>query len=139
MRKYKYNTSIILLILILVIAGCAHFLKSPKNEKFLQKKVQKEWEAKMEKDWGAVYDLTCNEFKAKVKREKFIQGANLNVENFSIEKIEIDPENGKAWATIRFDINQMGFPFKGITLKEEWIWEEGEWRLNLKPKSTPFD
>jgi hypothetical protein len=33
----------------------------------------------------------------------------------------------------------MGFPFKGITLKEEWIWEDGEWRLHLNQKSTPFD
>ena len=124
-----------------VISGCAHIFKDTKSEESLRERVQKEWTAKKAGEWGTVYDLASKGFKNQVSRDKFIQRANLNVEGFSVEEIEVDSEQGKAWAKVTFDILQMGFPLKGLTLKEEWIWEDGEWRLNLdlNLKRTPFD
>lgn len=123
-----------------VIFGCAH---RPGNrtseEKTLRDKVTQEWEAKVHGEWGTVYELTTREFKNSVTRDAFVSGKNLRIENFSIQEITVDSAQEKAVVQVSFDINHMGIPFKGASTREEWMREEGEWRLNLKPRRTPFD
>jgi len=125
-------------LIVFLVSGCAHLPGARKSEKGLRERVTKEWEAKVKSDWGTVYDLTAARFKAKMTREKFAGGTNIEVERFTIEKIEMDAAQAKAWAYISFDIKFMGKPFNGAKAKEEWVWEDGNWRLNLDPKMTPF-
>jgi len=137
--KLKWKVIILFILSILIVTDCAHLFKKPKSEESLRALVQKEWEAKVKGDWGTVYDLASKEFKNKIERDKFLQGAKLRVENFSLKEVKIDSRQGKAWVNVSYDINQMGMSLKGATTKEEWIWEDGEWRHKLKPVSTPFD
>jgi len=129
---------ILLSLMLFVISGCAHLPGNRKSEKTLRDRVTQEWEAKVNDDWGIVYDLTTKEFKSKMKRDKFVGGSNIEVASYVIEEIEIASAQEKAWAHVGFDIMYMGMPFKGAKTKEEWLWEDGEWRLNLNPKMTPF-
>ena len=105
----------------------------------LRKKVQLAWDAKVGNNWGAVYDLSVKAFKDAIPRDNFIRRCNLLVGEFSIKNVEIVEPGKKALATIKYQTNQMGFVFD-MTAKEEWIWEDGKWRLNLSPSmmSLPF-
>ena len=129
---------IFVLASILAIAGCAHLATAPakRSEDALRQKVTMEWEAKVRKDWGVVYDLAVDEYKEKVDRNTLIQRANVNVQEFSIKEVKITEPGRKALAVVDYKIKHMGFDFK-ITSKEEWLWENGSWRLNLTPSLRP--
>ena len=139
----KKNSLIVIFMLatILAVAGCAHLTPAPveRSEESLRRKVKMEWEAKVNKDWGVVYDLAVDEYKKKVDRNLLIQRANVNVQEFSIKEVKIIEPGRKALAVVDYRINQMGFDFN-ITSREEWLWENGGWHLNLLPTlRTPFD
>ena len=140
MRK---NSLVVIFMLasILAVAGCAHLAPAPakESEEALRQKVKMEWEAKVRKDWGVVYDLAVDAYKKKVDRNVLIRRANVNVQEFSIKEVKIIEPGRKALAVVDYRINQMGFDFK-ITSREEWLWENGGWYLNLLPTlQTPFD
>jgi hypothetical protein len=126
---------------ILAVAGCAHFVTAPAkgSEEALRQKVVMEWEAKVRKDWGVVYDLAVDAYKEKVDRNTLIRRANINVQEFSIKEVKIIEPGKKAVAVVDSKISQMGFNFH-MPVKEEWLWENGAWHLNLLPTlRTPFD
>lgn len=126
-------TSLILLVSIfLIFTACAHMTVNPKSENALRQKVQMEWEAKIKKDWGVVYDLAVDEYKNKIDRDSFVQRANINVKEFSIKEVKIIEPGKKALAVVDSKLSQMGFDIN-ITTREEWLWENGDWHLNLLP------
>ena len=128
----RKTTGLLILSIFILSSGCAHLRLLPEGEKALQKKIQIEWEAKVQKDWGTVYDLAVEEYKKKVNRSRFIQGANLNITGFDIKEVNIIEPEKKALSTVSYTINQMGFKFN-MTSKEEWLMENNTWRLNLLP------
>lgn len=132
MRK-NHVIIIVLLALMVTFVGCS---ASGGSEKDLRKKIALEWQAKMNKDWGVVYDLAADAYKEKVDRTLFIQKANVNVQEFSIQEVKITESGKKALAVVDYRITQKGFDFK-TTSKETWVWENGDWRLDLDLKSTP--
>ena len=126
-------TSLILLVSIfLIFTGCAHIKVNPQSEEALRQKVRMEWEAKVKKDWGVVYDLAVDEYKNKVDRDSFVRRANINVQEFTIKEVKIIEPGRKALAVVDSKISQMGFDFH-IPCTEEWLWENGDWHLNLLP------
>ena len=136
----KKNSLIVIFMLasILAVAGCAHLAPAPAkgSEEALRQKVKMEWEAKVRKDWGVVYDLAVDAYKKKVDRNILIRRANVNVQEFSIKEVKIIEPGRKALAVVDYRINQMGFDFK-TTSREEWLWENGGWHLNLTPSLRP--
>lgn len=140
MRK---NSLVVIFILasILAVAGCAHLAPAPAkgSEEALRQKVKMEWDAKVRKNWGVVYDLAVDAYKKKVDRNILIRRANINVQEFSIKEVQIIEPGRKALAVVGYRINHMGFDFKVIS-REEWLWENGDWRLDLTPSlKSPFD
>jgi len=125
-------TSLLFLAVFILSSGCAHLRFLPEGEENLRKKVCIEWNAKIQKDWGKVYDLAVEEYKKKVNRVTFMQGANLNVTGFEIKELKIIEPKSKALATVNYTINPMGFEFN-MTAREEWMMEDNAWRLNLLP------
>jgi hypothetical protein len=137
MKKYRMVCFLTLCVFSLITA-CAHLPGKGKNEESLRQRVKQEWDAKMKGDWSAVYDLTTAEFKQKVERDKFIQGATLKVTGYSVKEVRGDTAQGKATVIVTFDLVQSGMTFKGANRTEEWVWQDGEWRLIISPKTTPF-
>lgn len=137
--KAQISRGIVCLYVLLMVISCAHFPAGLKSEDTLRKKVHLEWDAKVGNNWGAVYDLSVKAFKDAIPRDNFIRRCNLLVIEFSIKEIKILEPGKKALATIKYKTNQMGFVFD-MTAKEEWIWEDGKWCLNLSPSmmSLPF-
>jgi len=118
-------------------SACAHLsLKSP-TEESLRETVDKVWTSKTQRKWGPVYDQANEEYKAQVEREDFIRRSNLRVVSYSIREIRMTGP-GKAAVTLGFTVNFTGTDFSG-TAEEEWLWEKGEWRVNMMPQlNTPF-
>ena len=137
--KTPFLRVIVCLYVLLMLISCAHLPAGLNSEDTLRKKVQLAWDAKVGNNWGAVYDLSVKAFKDAIPRDNFIRRCNLLVGEFSIKNVEIVEPGKKALATIKYQTNQMGFVFD-MTAKEEWIWEDGKWRLNLSPSmmSLPF-
>ncbi len=134
-RVIKLN---LCLFVLLMVAACAHLSTSSKSEDALKQRVHTEWEAKVKKDWGTVYDLSVAEFKNKVDRNTFIQKANVDVEAFSIKEVKILEPGRKAKAIVNYKITHMQFKFN-MTANEEWLCEDGAWHLNLTPiMGLPF-
>lgn len=126
-------TGLVLFVSVfLMFTACAHLTTNPGSEEALTQRVKMEWEAKVKKDWGVVYDLTVDAYKKKIHRDSFVRGANINVEEFSIKEVKVIEPGVKALSIVDYKINQMGFKFN-ITAREEWLWENGAWHLNLMP------
>ncbi|MCP4110135.1 MAG: hypothetical protein GY749_32205 [Desulfobacteraceae bacterium] len=132
-------TSLIIIFFLMMFSACAHVATSPDNTEALRQKVEAEWTAKVEKDWGTVYDMLVEEYKNLIDRNTFIQRANIHIQEFSVEEVKIVEPGKEASAVVKNTIFQMGFEFKK-TSKEKWIWENGDWHLYLPPATAlgPF-
>jgi len=118
-----------LLCLLLFFFGCAH-LQGWKDPELLRKRVRACWEAKAKGQWDRVYDrFLCKAYKDRISRVAFISSANLKVSGFEVGEIELRPEGREAEVEVSFDTSVMGFDFKGIKLKERWLWQGGDWCL----------
>jgi len=127
---------IFLLVSILMAAGCAHLATAPGgSEEALREKVRQEWDAKMNKSWGALYDLATDECKKSVDRDSFRYKTNVNVTGFSIKDIKMLKEGANALVQVNIDVKQMGFNFT-FPSREVWLWQRGAWRLDIKPAAA---
>ncbi len=132
----KFHIYLTLLIL-LITSGCALMHeKQNSQEEMLTKRVNLAWQAKLDNTFSNVYDMTIAAFKAEVSKEKFLRGANVTVSAYSVKKIELTDSKEKATVTINYTITPIGQKFN-LTSKEEWLLEDGEWRLNLLPALRP--
>ena len=132
--------TILMLIVCLLMSGCAHFIAKTGSEAALRDLVSKEWQAKIDKEWGTVYELTSSEFRKSIKRDQFLRGCRMDVKSFTIATLEISPDKKRATVTVSFDIQQMGHLFKGMRLKETWLLEDGRWYLDMPVKTrSPFE
>lgn len=130
----------LMLGVVLLMNGCAHYITKQGSEVALRDLVSKEWQAKIDKEWGTVYDLASSGFRKSVKRDQFLRGCRLDVKDFTIANLEISPDKKQATVTVRFDIQQMGHFFKGMRLKETWLLEDGRWYLDMPVKTrSPFE
>ena len=131
----------ILMLLIsasLMLGACAHLKggASAGSEEALRQRVSMEWEAKVNKDWGVVYDLAVDEYKKKVSRSGFLQGCNLDVREFSIKEIKILEPGKNAVATVECMTDVIGMSFR-FTFKEKWLLENEGWHVELTPLGLP--
>ncbi len=130
---------LIFVVCVFLVFAVAYLASNPvsNSKEALSQKVHKEWEARANTDWGVVYDMTTDEFKKKVRRDMFITRANIRVEKFSVKEVEVLESGKEGRAVIDYTMNQMGFKFD-TTVKEKWVWKDGEWRLNLAAIISPF-
>ena len=132
--------TILMLGIAFLMSGCAHFTARSGSEAALSDLVSKEWQAKIDKEWGTVYELTSSEFRKSIKRDQFLRGCRMDVKSFTIANLEISPDKKRATVTVRFDTQQMGHLFKGMRLKETWLLEDGTWHLDMPVKTrSPFE
>ncbi|HDM90218.1 MAG TPA: hypothetical protein ENG67_03305 [candidate division WOR-3 bacterium] len=107
------------------------------TEEGLRKKVEYVWQQRLKGNWGATWDVLCPEFKKGISRDVFGRGS-APVREYEILSIEISPDERRAKVKLSMTVEHMGFKFKGIPTEEEWLFENGEWCLVLKPPKPPF-
>jgi len=126
--------TLLLFICVAALFGVAYLtsLTTGNTEDALREQIAAEWEAKVNQNFGAVYDMTANAYKKMVKRDKFLQRGHISVKEYSVKELKIADSGKEARAVIEFITSQMGFEFT-FKSKETWIWEDGAWRLNISP------
>ena len=131
-------TSLFLLSFLLVmVAGCAHVRNIDRTGKeALRQQVETEWNAKVDKKWGTVYDLTTEAYRKEVKRDSFINSANALIKSFDIREIKVLASGKDATVKVYFVIDYMGHDFK-LSINEKWLLENEGWYLELIPQSLP--
>ncbi|HOO89361.1 MAG TPA: hypothetical protein PLA74_00925 [Syntrophales bacterium] len=133
MRKNQFIILVLLGVFVVTLVGCS---QSEGDEKALKESVTREWQAKVNKDWNVVYDLTTDAFKKTMDRDFFLQKANVNVLEYSIKEITVTESGKKALAVIAYKHNHKNFEFN-TTSRENWVWENGGWRLELDANLVP--
>ena len=124
--------------MLVMVASCAHVHSIDRTGKeALRQQVETEWNAKVDKKWGTVYDLTTEAYRNEIKRDIFISRANAVIKSFDIREIRILTSGGDAMVRVDCVISQMGHDFN-MTITEKWVLEEGEWRLDMKPLKSLF-
>jgi len=116
--------------ILLNFAACAHIAMGPPSEEKLMQNVKKVWDAKVNKDWGTVYDMATEAYKKSIERDAFIKASNLQISDFSIKEAKMSESGNEGQSVVNYNIVQMGFKFNN-TAREKWIWEGGEWRLAI--------
>ncbi|MBF0226690.1 MAG: hypothetical protein HQK76_14650 [Desulfobacterales bacterium] len=132
-------TSKIFVVFLIVITNFIFFscasIKTSKipDEAALRNNITIVWDAKLNNDFGKIYDLTTDAYKQKVSKDKF-GSSNVKINKYNISKIELLDEGKKAKVFVDFTVNQMGndFPF---SLNEDWIVENGSWKLDIQPSA----
>lgn len=98
------------------------------DENSLKKQVTLEWEARRTNNWGEIYNLTSNDYRAKTSRETFGAKSNTTTERFRIRQIAIDAAQKRAAVKVDYTIVANGIKFPFVS-HETWVWEENQWRL----------
>jgi len=117
---------------LLLVVSCAGILGYGKTEANLMKNVTAFWTAKMNGEWGAVYDLATEEYKRQVDRVRFVKMSNANIEHFEIEKVTLLDKEDRAEVVVNYRVGVKAFVFN-FTAKDTWLWEKGGWRVDLTP------
>lgn len=129
----------VIAVAVTVLWGCAH-LPAEKGDKALRDRVFKAWDARAAGDCAAIYALACSHYRKNVTKEQHMaRPCKGHFQDFHVGGIEISADGNSALATIQFDTKTQGVLLKGVQIKERWLREKGEWRLDLPidPK-TPF-
>lgn len=135
MRK-TYLIVAVLSACIAASMGCAHLIYPPRgSEEALRQRVAQAWEARKNRDANTLWDMTTDEHKKRVPRESFTYRANVIMTGFSIRDVTIAEGGTTALVQVEMKIRQMGFDFT-FPIREEWLWQRGAWRLDLKPRPT---
>jgi hypothetical protein len=126
----------LLLAGVVCFSACAHIgKKSPEDQ--LLSRVQLEWEAKKNAEWGVVYDLASSDYKAQMSRKNFLTVQKINVEDYIIKSVRItEPGTGEAF--VEYSILQAGFHMD-FKLTETWRLEDGEWYKDMSGSAFPVN
>ena len=121
------------IFLLVFFSGCAHLgLMDRTGEEALRQKVVKEWQAKVDQEWGTVYELTTKAYKKAIQRNSFIKRANITVKEFDIKEIKLSDTGQTAIVRVEGLIMQSVYKFN-LPFTENWVIEDGQWHLELKP------
>ena len=123
----------ILLALLFLSGACAHLSSNQASTEALTATVKKVWEAKLNGDWGVVYDNAVKEYRNKKKKADFLRRANIVVKEYAIKETTVLEPGKRAISVVDYTISHAGFEFPVTRYKEEWLWEDGAWHLNLLP------
>lgn len=125
-------------MVVIVMAGCAALHDRPPEES-LRPKVEQLVALKTAGRWDQVYGLYDSGFRKAISREAFLAGPkDVKFDACRIGEIVVAPDGKTAVATVENDVTVMGFHLKGIIQKQQWIREDGKWRLQVDPYSNPI-
>ncbi|MCP3882620.1 MAG: nuclear transport factor 2 family protein [Sulfitobacter sp.] len=130
---------LLVLLALFMPTACATMDNSPAQIEQLTEQVNLVWEAKTRMQWGIVWDNTVQAYQQRLTRDQFVSKANVKVMDYTIDDVTIDANNATAIVKMAYTINVRGaaLPAK---FQEQWIRENGAWRLNLLPslEASPF-
>ena len=113
----------------------------------LKEKVDLFWKARMTGNYTFNYngrtlrlydDFLPESLKKKISEKKFYSLLNYKVLNYKIDSIKYNKDKSKAVVKVAIDIDFKGYKLDGIIIKNNWVKENGDWKVYLKTESNPF-
>ncbi len=88
----------------------------------------------------AYENMLCNETKESLSMRDFIaRMARVPYSNIEVLESALSPDGKRAEVQLRFDVSMMGHEMTGMKMRQEWMFENGQWRLRLDLTRTPFE
>ncbi len=113
----------------------------------LEKKAELYWKARVSGEYTFNYngrtlslfkDFLSDKSKKHLTEKQFYSRLNFKVLDFEIEKIEYNKNKTEAQVSVLMTIEFNGYKLQNVPVKDEWIKENGEWKIVLKLQSNPF-
>lgn len=148
-KRAKFGLMCMLSYFVLwgILAGCeikASSLQDGKNHHLtLVDRVHQYHTARIQRDFGVLYDLHWSGYRAAVDRTSFLaRSSNVAIHGYVLEEEPV-LDGDLATVVVLTEFTAMGFEFKGRREVQEWILEHGDWFLRREPPetgviSTPF-
>lgn len=134
--KHNALSIIIFLMIVICLGACSTFPFKPAEE-VLQSRVDGLMKAKINNEWGKLYEYHCSSYKEVVSRDKFLSRSRMSsVLRYEIESIEISPSEDEATVKVKSDMNVMSIDFPGIIITQRWLKEGWNWYLYVDNKPT---
>ena len=143
MRRQNAIRSMPLIVIILVSGGCLKVQEVVP----LKDRATTYWELRASEATTAgignervrVYDeFLSSQSRARLSERTFLKQQSLGVENPRIVNVAIDADGKRGTVTVRFDTRMKGILMKGVTVKEDWILENGTWMVIVPESRDPF-
>ena len=133
------NKGIVLMALIAALftfSACTTFSNhTESDEEILEKRVKQSMAARVNNQWGEVYDFFAPEYRKNVSKAEFAKTSrNIQIPSYHIESIEILPSGKEAVAKIKYSTIFRGVEFSDNLMSQKWIKKNGKWFLKMKPK-----
>ena len=135
MKRSATMKAMVFLISVFLLEGFIVCASAAETEKQLSKKVAIVWKAKVDGDWGTVYDMGSSAYKKTVKRGEFLAGNRPRIVDYSIKEIKILEPKQKARAIVNYKLEFMSSTFNA-TAEDEWLMEKGKWVIDLSPAAS---
>ena len=135
----KMNLFALFVAVLVMTGGCQSFLSQPiPAEKALENRVVEMMSARVNGDWGRVYEYLCPEYKNTVSQESFMaKPRNMVFHNFNVESVNMDPSVEKATVVVQYDMRVMSYEVPDQRETQKWIIKNGQWYFMIKNVS-PF-
>lgn len=135
----KIRHLIIYPTLLILLASCAGatLSKSEKAEKKLHDRVVRLWEARKNKEWETVYDMSVHAYREKTPKKQFLYRGHIDIIDYKIDGITINPDGRTALVSTFFTMRKNAFTLE-MSVKDEWYLEGNQWYIQQGYKRTPF-
>jgi hypothetical protein len=140
MKNLRVIMLLVLSFALLVSVSTGYTASPPQGpEETLKKRVEGLMGARIQGNWAEVYDFYDSAFRETISREDFDNHPrNMLFKSFRIEEIEILPSGEEATVKVRMDFSARGYDFKDAPENQQWIKQEGQWFLKVRPRKNPF-
>lgn len=135
----KIRHLIIYPVLLIFLASCAGttLSESEKAEKKLHDRVVRLWEARKNKEWETVYEMSAHAYRKKTPKKKFLYRGHVDILDYKIDGITINPDGRSALVSTSFTLRKNTFTLE-MSVKDRWLLENNQWYIQLGQKRTPF-
>ncbi len=90
--------------------------------------------SKVKGDWNRAYTFYDKKYRNKISKERFVGPQKIQVLNYNIESIQMNPDSTKAKVLVRYSmILSFGIKVDKAKDVQNWIIEDGNWYLAAKP------
>ena len=115
------------LFFVFTLSACALFSPPANSPENLEKRVKTMMDAKIEGDWGVVYDHFCEGYRNKISRVKFINRPRISFEGYQIKTITLAQDKLSAEVEVDVTFSSRGFTFKDAKNNQHWLFQGNNW------------
>lgn len=123
-----------LFVMVFFVVGCGSVSNSKKDPLVeVEKRIHALMTAKVNGEWEKVYDFYDSNFKKSITKKVFAGPNKADFTAYQIEYIKLNPSGKSLDALVKSDMTSGTFDLKGVSEKQHWIMEDGQWVLVVKP------